>query len=77
MINFLFQDRLVKIYQIKKTFEEKHGDIFPQIVINFEFWDTWKNDSVILTPHSLYWNYLVYLAHFEPNSLPNELDPQT
>ena len=35
---FLFQDRLVTIYQIKKTFEEKHGDIFPQIVINFEFW---------------------------------------
>ena len=47
---FLFQDRLVTIYQIKKTFEEKH--IFPQIVINFEFWDTGENDSVILTPHS-------------------------
>ena len=47
---FLFQDRLVTIYQIKKTFEEKHGDIFPQIVINFEFWDTWENDSLILTP---------------------------
>ena len=50
---FLFQDRLVTIYQIKKTFEENHGDIFPQIGINFEFWDTWENDSVILTPHSL------------------------
>ena len=73
---FLFQDRLVTIYQIKKTFEENHGDIFPQIVINFEFWDTWENNTVILTPHSLYWNYFVYLAQFDPNSLPNELDQQ-
>ena len=70
---FLFQDRLVTIYQIKKTFEEQHGDIFPQIVIIFEFWDTWENDTVILTPHSLYWNYF---AQFNPNSLPNELDQQ-
>ena len=74
---FLFQAGLVTIYQIKKTFEENHGDIFPQIVMNFEFWDIWINDSVILTPHSLYWNFFVYLAQFEPNSLPNELVQQT
>ena len=60
LMYFLFQDRLVTIYQIKKTFEKNHGDIFPQIVINFEFWGTWENDSVILTPPSLYWNYFVY-----------------
>ena len=66
---FLFQDRLVTIYQIKKIFEESHGDILPQIVINFEFWDTWENDTVILNPHSLYWNSFVYLAQFDPNSL--------
>ena len=72
---FLFQDGLVTTYQKKKTFEENYGDIFPQIVTNFEFWDTWQND--ILTPHSLYWNYFVYLAQFDPNSLPNELDQQT
>ena len=74
---FLFQDRPVTIYQTKNTFEENHGDSFPQIVIKFEFWDSWENDSVILTPQSLYWNYFVYLAQFEPNSLPNELDQQT
>ena len=74
---FLFQDRLVTIYQIKKTFEENQGDIFPQIVINCEFWDIWENDSVILTPHLFYWNYFVYLAQFNPNSLRNELDQQT
>ena len=73
---FLFQDRLVTIYQIKKNFEENHGDIFPPIVINFEFWDTCENDTVVLTPHSLYWSYFVYLAQFEPNNLPNELDQQ-
>ena len=71
---FLFQDRLVTIYQIKKTFEEQHGDIFPQIVINFEFWENWENDTVILTPHSLYWNYFVYLAQFDLNSLSNGRD---
>ena len=51
---FLFQDRRVTIYQIKKTFEENHRDIFHQIVSKFKFWDTWENNSVILTPHSLY-----------------------
>ena len=66
---FLFQDRLDTIYQIKKNFEDNHGDIFSQIVINCGFWGTWENDSVILTPHSLYWNYFVYVAKFDPNSL--------
>ena len=61
---FLFQNRLVTIYQIEKTIEENHGDIFPQIVIKFEFWDTWENGSVILTPRPLYWNYFVHLAHY-------------
>ena len=74
---FLLQDRLVTIYQIKKTFEENNEDIFLQIIIKFEFWDTWENNSVILTTHSLYWNYFVYLAEFDLNSLPNELDQQT
>ena len=37
LMYFLFQDRLVTISQIKKTFEENHGDIFPQIIIEFEF----------------------------------------
>ena len=70
----LFQDRLVAIYQIKKTFEENHGDIFLQIVIKFELWYTCENDRFILNPHSLNWNYL---AQFDSNSLPNELDQQT
>ena len=74
---FLFQDGLVTTYQIKKTFEENYGDIFPQIVIKFEFWDTWEHHSVNLNPHSLFWNYFVYLAQFDPNSLLNELDQQT
>ena len=29
---FLFQDRHVTIYQITKTFDKNHGDLFPQIV---------------------------------------------
>ena len=70
----LFQDRLFAIYQIKKKFDENQGDIFLQIVVKFELWDTWENDWFILNPHSLYWNYFVYLAQFDPNSLPNELD---
>ena len=48
---FLFQDRLVTIVQIKKTFslfvrkqKENHGDIFPQSIIKIEFWDTWENE---------------------------------
>ena len=54
LMYFLFQNRLATIYQIRKTFEENHGVIFPQIITKFEFWDTWENESVILTSHSLY-----------------------
>ena len=62
---------------MKKTFQENHGHIFLKLIKTSSFGDNWENDSVILNLHSLYWIYFVYLAQFDPNSLPNELDQQT
>ena len=73
---FLFKDPLLSIYQIRKTFEQEQNFITPLLVLDFEFWDAWETCSLAITLECPYWKYFAYLALFNLNTLPTDLNSQ-
>ena len=74
---FLYNHRIVKIYQFKKNFATlPSGEIIPKEIIDSDFWDDWEYGSTSITPKSKYWNFFLKLALFTQNSIPTELDFQ-
>ena len=73
---FLYNNCLIQIQFLKKLLTTENDQITPLLVLQFEYLETWTDDSLTLSPASPYWTFFTDLCNTLDitNPIPFDLD---
>ena len=73
-MHFLYKGQLVSIVGFSRTFSSEKNILTPQLIVEFDYWDTCETGFITLTPNSNHWHFFVFLANLNPTFWPDNLD---
>ena len=71
---FFYKGRIVSLSGFSRTLSSEKNILTPQLIVEFDFWDSCESGFITLTPDSCHWHFFVFLANLNPWFWPDNLE---
>ena len=73
---FSYQNCLIQIQFFEKSFvTTKSNRVIPQLILHFEYLNTWTDGTITITPSSPYWTFFINISQaLNGSKIPFNLD---